>query len=354
MFVIPNLKYSNLKNQLENQAYQQHFYFKRFFDEHIQADFQNKDIEIPCNQVVDLQPQAAKVLVVQEYQNLVDWQDSFEQMLNFTHSRDADNLDQVLFLEHKPVLTQGIAGKSEHILANWLNIPVYQADRGGQVTYHGPKQQIIYLLVDFYRKKKVFDSQDFHLYARNIVTMMEQAVVKAFSKLGLPNVHARADAPGIYVEDKKISSLGLKVTKLGTYHGIAINLDMNLLPFKMINPCGYSGLEMCNLFNYQNHPTNKFVQVVNSLDSKELARLLAKQIWSQDYYQQVKSLTDWEPTPSINETTNTTETIQTTNLSLNSDQLYKVLCEFIREYFLLFMQYCLGYKTIVDGRFLTM
>lgn len=251
-------------------------------------------------------------------------------MLSFTTDRDEDFVDQVLFLEHLPALTLGIAADKSHILNNWLEIPVYEADRGGQVTYHGPKQQIIYLLVDFFRKKKNFDGDDFKLYSRNMITLMEQAVVAALTNLGIPNVHAKPDAPGIYVEEKKISSLGLKITKHGSYHGIAINLDMSLIPFKMINPCGYAGLEMCNLYDYKDQYGKGFEKVVNQLTPEE----------SQEIFAQVG--------PSDDQLDNE-ELISVGNILLTEQKLYKILRQFIKEYFIKYMQLALGYETVIDG-----
>ncbi|RIY32960.1 hypothetical protein CJP74_02950 [Psittacicella melopsittaci] len=230
--------------------------YQSFIGKYLLQDLENIDttianlIQINPSKASELNNFVGSKVVVNKYNNLVNWQDSFTAMVDFTQARTPTTLDQILLLEHEPVFTQGINGSPEHVLNNRFNIPVLQADRGGQVTYHGPRQQIIYLLIDFERKKHEFAAFDVKFYARNIVTAMENAVVNVLTHLGMSNVHAKPDAPGIYVNEKKISSLGLKVTRHGTYHGIAINLDMDLEPFHSINPCGYAGLEMCNVTDY--------------------------------------------------------------------------------------------------------
>ncbi|RIY34191.1 hypothetical protein CKF54_01590 [Psittacicella hinzii] len=217
-------------------------------------------------------------VIVQRYHDLVNWEESFKAMVDFTHNRTSQTIDQILVLEHQPVFTQGINGNASHILNNRFNIPVMQADRGGQVTYHGPRQLIVYLLIDFERKKKQLADFDIKFYARNIVTAMEQAVVNILTHLGIKNAHAKPDAPGIYIDEKKVSSLGIKITRQGTYHGIAINLDMDLLPFNSINPCGYAGLEMCNLVDF--------------LDPKVLndKALFTQDSLNEDYYTSIQKL----------------------------------------------------------------
>lgn len=162
-----------------------------------------------------------------------NYSDAFEQMKVFTDQRNGDTVDQIWLVEHQPVFTQGQAGKSEHILES-SNIPIVQSDRGGQVTYHGPGQIVLYTLIDLKRKG---------LNVRQCVSKLEQLVIKTLADLGIES-HLKEKAPGVYVEGKKIASLGLRVRKGCTYHGLSLNVDMDLSPFLLINPCGYQGLEM--------------------------------------------------------------------------------------------------------------
>lgn len=162
----------------------------------------------------------------------------WQQMQVFTDQRQADTPDEIWLLQHTPVFTQGQAGKAEHLLDPG-EIPVVKTDRGGQVTYHGPGQLIAYLLLDLRRKK---------LGVRDVVTLMEQAVIALLADYGQVAV-ARADAPGVYVDDCKIASLGLRVRRGCSFHGLALNVDMDLQPFSRINPCGYAGMQMTQLQN---------------------------------------------------------------------------------------------------------
>ncbi|WP_417582117.1 lipoyl(octanoyl) transferase LipB [Nitrincola sp.] len=157
-------------------------------------------------------------------------------MQAFTNQRQADTPDEIWLLQHHPVFTQGQAGKAEHLL-NPGEIPVVKTDRGGQVTYHGPGQLMAYLLLDLRRKK---------LGVRDVVSLMEEAVIALLADYGQVAV-ARADAPGVYVDGCKIASLGLRVRRGCSFHGLALNVDMDLQPFARINPCGYAGLQMTQL-----------------------------------------------------------------------------------------------------------
>jgi lipoyl(octanoyl) transferase len=157
----------------------------------------------------------------------------YRQMREFTLARTDDTPDELWFLEHPPVFTQGQAGKAEHLLAPG-EIPVVQSDRGGQVTYHGPGQLVVYVLVDLQR-------QGYGI--RSLVTRLEQAMVDCLAGYGIAGA-ARRIPPGVYVEGRKIASLGLRVRKGRTYHGLALNVAMDLAPFTRINPCGYQGLLM--------------------------------------------------------------------------------------------------------------
>jgi lipoate-protein ligase B len=154
-------------------------------------------------------------------------------MHDFTDTRDDTTPDEIWLVEHYPVFTQGQAGKAEHVLAPG-DIPVIQSDRGGQVTYHGPGQQVMYVLINLKRRK---------IGVRELVTLLENTVINTLATQGI-NAQARADAPGVYVQGKKICSLGLRIRKGCSFHGLALNIDMDLTPFMRINPCGYAGMEM--------------------------------------------------------------------------------------------------------------
>ena len=154
-------------------------------------------------------------------------------MQDFTAQRNADTPDELWLLEHPPVYTQGQAGKPEHLIAA-TDIPVVPIDRGGQITYHGPGQLLAYVLVDLRRRGYGI---------RELVTRMEQAVIDVLAGQGV-NAARLAGAPGVYVADAKIAALGLRVKHGCTYHGLAFNVDMDLVPFAAINPCGYPGLKV--------------------------------------------------------------------------------------------------------------
>ena len=157
-------------------------------------------------------------------------------MHDFTDSRDETTPDEIWLVEHLPVFTQGQAGKAEHLLMTG-DIPVIQSDRGGQVTYHGPGQQVMYVLLNLKRRK---------LGVRELVTLLEQTVVNTLADYGI-DAHPRADAPGVYVGEMKICSLGLRIRKGCSFHGLALNINMDLAPFLRINPCGYAGMEMTQM-----------------------------------------------------------------------------------------------------------
>lgn len=154
-------------------------------------------------------------------------------MHRFTDRRNDACRDEIWLVQHPPVFTQGQAGKAEHLLMPG-DIPVVQSDRGGQVTYHGPGQQIVYVLLNLRRRK---------LGVRQLVTLLEQTVIDTLAAVGI-TARARADAPGVYVGDDKICSLGLRIRQGCSFHGLALNIDMDLSPFLRINPCGYAGLRM--------------------------------------------------------------------------------------------------------------
>ena len=164
---------------------------------------------------------------------LSDYQATWQAMKDFTNSRTAETCDEIWLLQHPAVFTQGIAGKPEHLLYN-TGIDLIKTDRGGQITYHGPGQIVAYLLLDIRRLK---------LGVRELVRSMESAVIDVLKDYHIKAV-ARVDAPGVYVDNAKIAALGLKIKKNYCYHGIALNVDMDLTPFSYINPCGYQGLQV--------------------------------------------------------------------------------------------------------------
>ena len=162
-----------------------------------------------------------------------DYETVWHAMQHYTDNRDENSPDELWLVEHPPVFTQGQAGKAEHIL-NPGDIPVIQVDRGGQVTYHGPGQLVAYPLLDIKRRK---------VGVRQLVTEIEQSLVDLLQGYNI-EAYAKADAPGVYVDERKIASLGLRIRKGCSFHGLALNVDMDLKPFLRINPCGYAGLEM--------------------------------------------------------------------------------------------------------------
>jgi len=163
----------------------------------------------------------------------MDYTQVWQAMQQFTDDRDENTLDELWLVEHPPVFTQGQAGKAEHLLMPG-DIKVVKVDRGGQVTYHGPGQQVIYFMINLRRRK---------IGVRQLVTILEQGIVAALNDFNI-NAAPKSDAPGVYVNNKKIASLGLRVRKGCSFHGLALNVNMDLEPFLRINPCGYAGLEM--------------------------------------------------------------------------------------------------------------
>ena len=162
-----------------------------------------------------------------------DYEPVWKAMHEFTDQRTDDTPDEVWLVEHNPVFTQRQAGKAQHLI-NTGDIPVVQSDRGGQVTYHGPGQLVAYFLINLRRKK---------LGVRDLVTHIENLVINTLKAYNIDSA-ARPDAPGVYVDGKKICSLGLRIRKGCSFHGLALNVNMDLGPFLRINPCGYEGMEM--------------------------------------------------------------------------------------------------------------
>ena len=167
---------------------------------------------------------------------LADYAPVFEAMKAFNDARNEATEDELWVVEHPPVFTQGLAGKPEHLLIR-DDIPVVQIDRGGQITYHGPGQLVVYTLIDFKRRQTS---------VRHIVSALENSIIATLAEYGIA---AAADParPGVYVGAKKIASLGLRIKNGAVYHGLALNIDMDLSPFTHINPCGYAGMEMTQM-----------------------------------------------------------------------------------------------------------
>lgn len=169
---------------------------------------------------------------------------TFARMQTFTHSRTENTTDEIWILEHPPVFTQGQAGKPEHVL-DPADIPVVQTDRGGQVTYHGPGQLVVYFMIDLRR---------LGFGIRQLVTLLENSVVTTLAEYGI-NAAPRADAPGVYVDGAKICSIGLRVRQGCSYHGIAFNVNMDLSPFQRINPCGFKNLAVTQVHDFSPEAT---------------------------------------------------------------------------------------------------
>ncbi|QBY05486.1 lipoyl(octanoyl) transferase LipB [Thalassotalea sp. HSM 43] len=171
-------------------------------------------------------------LVIRQLGNM-DYETVWRAMQQFTDDRDDSVDDELWLVEHPAVFTQGQAGKEEHLLMPG-DIPVVKVDRGGQVTYHGPGQQVIYFMINLRRRK---------MGVRELVTLIENGIVNTLAQYDI-KAYPKPDAPGVYVDDKKVASLGLRVRKGCSFHGLAINVNMDMSPFLRINPCGYAGLEM--------------------------------------------------------------------------------------------------------------
>ncbi|NRA82651.1 MAG: lipoyl(octanoyl) transferase LipB [Gammaproteobacteria bacterium] len=181
---------------------------------------------------------APEKLVIRQL-NRRDYESVWRAMQNYTDARNELSNDEIWLVEHDPVFTQGQAGKEEHLLFPG-DIPVVKVDRGGQVTYHGPGQLVVYFLLDIRRLK---------FGVRELVTHIELCLVELLNNYDI-NAYPKPDAPGVYVDEKKIASLGLRIRKGCSFHGLALNVGMDLEPFKRINPCGYSGLEMIQVSDF--------------------------------------------------------------------------------------------------------
>jgi len=193
-----------------------------------------------------------------------DYAPVFEKMKRFNDVRTADTEDELWVVEHNPIFTQGLAGKPEHLLIH-DDIPVVQIDRGGQITYHGPGQLVVYTMIDFKRRKTS---------VRNIVSALENSIIDTLSDYDI-TANADPQRPGVYVQGKKIASLGLRIKNGSVYHGLALNIDMDLSPFTHINPCGYAGLEMTQIAEYV-RPAPSFGEVAKKLTGYLEDRLKTK------------------------------------------------------------------------------
>ncbi|NOQ13192.1 MAG: lipoyl(octanoyl) transferase LipB [Methyloprofundus sp.] len=185
-----------------------------------------------------------------------DYQSCWQKMQDYTMTRDENSADEIWIVEHPPVFTQGLNGQPEHLLQG-SDIPVLNTDRGGQITYHAPGQLVVYTLIDIKRRQ---------LGVRHLVTLIEQAMIETLAQYGLQAI-AKAEAPGVYIADKKIGSVGLRIKKGCSYHGLSLNNNMDLTPFSYINPCGYQGLQVTRLADLGVHiKTNELaVPVVSSI-----------------------------------------------------------------------------------------
>lgn len=184
-----------------------------------------------------VQPSAQPLLHIVQFDTPQAYEPIYHAMHDYTETRNADSADQLWLLEHQPVLTQGLAGKPEHILNHSNDLPVVQTNRGGQVTWHGIGQLVGYLL---------FDLNRLGWNVRQLVSVTEQALVDTLADYQI-TAYARPDAPGVYVDDRKIGALGFKIRRGCSYHGLSLNIDCELEGFARINPCGHAGLEVVRI-----------------------------------------------------------------------------------------------------------
>lgn len=191
---------------------------------------------------------------------LVDYDSTFQSMKDFTDQRDADTPDEIWLLEHEPVYTLGLNADPSHVLAPG-DIPIVQADRGGQVTYHGPGQLVVYTLIDLKRAR---------LGLRDLVSALENSVIGLAGDYGIV-AEARRDAPGVYVEGAKIASVGLRIRRGCSYHGLSVNVSMDTEPFTRINPCGFDDLSVTQLAD-RGGPVN-LDEIGATLSSRLIAEL---------------------------------------------------------------------------------
>ena len=206
-------------------------------------------------------------LIIRQFNQLTPYLERFQHMKSFTENRDENTADELWILQHLEVLTQGQAGKAEHILLP-SDIPVVQTDRGGQVTWHGPGQLVAYFM---------FDLNRLGWNVRSLVSYTENLMIELLKKYDI-DAYAKPDAPGVYVADRKIGSLGFKIRKGRSYHGFALNIDCDLSGFHTINPCGYAGLEMIRIMDLV-HPYPQF---------KDLCRDMIETLNHSGYFNEVQ------------------------------------------------------------------
>ena len=202
--------------------------------------------------------------IIVRHLGLRDYESVWHEMQQFTEQRDENTADEIWLLEHPPVFTLGLNGKHEHILDAGNN-PVIQCDRGGQVTYHSPGQLIVYLLLDLKRH---------NLGVKQLVNKMEQAVIDLLADSGIEG-NRRDKAPGIYIDESKIAALGLRVRRGCSYHGLSLNIDMDIEPFTRINPCGFPDLQAIQLKDLSPSAT---IQVTGAALLKQLVKQLETQL----------------------------------------------------------------------------
>jgi lipoyl(octanoyl) transferase len=222
-----------------------------------------------CNSRPDSRNAAADNSLTVRHLGLQPYEPVWRAMQAFTDARDETTADELWMLQHWPVFTQGQAGKAEHVLAPG-NIPVVQVDRGGQVTYHGPGQIVAYPLIDLRRRE---------LGVKALVCRIEEAILRVLAHYGVKAAR-RPGAPGIYVAEAKIASLGLRVRRSRSFHGLAFNINMDLEPFRRINPCGFAGLQVTDLAHFV------------PADLAEVEQLLVQQLAEQLGFEHIKVATD--------------------------------------------------------------
>lgn len=206
---------------------------------------------------------AGEILLVRRL-GVCEYEPTWRAMQTFTDERAPDTCDELWLLEHPPVYTQGQAGRPEHVL-DPRDIPVIQIDRGGQVTYHGPGQLVAYVLLDLRRAG---------LGVKPLVHLLEQSVIDMLADYGIESA-ARPDAPGVYVDDAKISAIGLRVRRGCSFHGLALNVAMDLEPFSRINPCGFPGMEVTQILDVGG-PSD--IRLVEEDLSRHIATLLERRV----------------------------------------------------------------------------
>ena len=191
---------------------------------------------------------------------LQDYKSTWHAMQKFTAERDETTADEFWCLQHPPIFTMGLNGKDKHLL-NIQDIPVINIDRGGQVTYHGPGQLVVYTLIDLGR---------LNIGVKELVNIIENAIIQLLEEYGI-EAQRKENAPGVYIDGEKIAALGLRIKRNKSYHGLSLNIDMDLTPFQQINPCGYEGMEVTQIKDIA--PSHNITQVQKDL-LKHLSTLL--------------------------------------------------------------------------------